>query len=103
MKAQAKRYDREFKLEAVRLVEESDRPMWKIAEELGVSANTLSAWKKAVHESRELAFPEGGPTRRFCPRSSGCFMRAARLTVRLGFTETCAKRAYPAARLELND
>ncbi len=62
MKAQAKRYDREFKLEAVRLVEESDRPMWKIAEELGVSANTLSAWKKAVHESRELAFPEGGLT-----------------------------------------
>jgi transposase len=60
MKPQAKRYDREFKLEAVRLLEESERPLWKIAEELGVSANTLSAWKKAIRESRGLAFPEGG-------------------------------------------
>ena len=62
MKPQAKRYDREFKLEAVRLVEESDRPMWKIAEELGVSVNTLSNWKKVIRESRGLAFPEGGLT-----------------------------------------
>jgi len=43
-------------------MEESGRPMWKIAEELGVSVNTLSYWKKAVRESRGLAFPEDGLT-----------------------------------------
>ena len=36
MKQRVKRYDREFKLEAVRLVEESDMPAYKIAEELGI-------------------------------------------------------------------
>lgn len=62
MKPQAKRYDREFKLQTVRLMEESGRPMWQIAEELGVSVNTLSLWKKAVRESGQMAFPEGGLT-----------------------------------------
>jgi len=62
MKRPVKRYDREFKLEAVRLLEESDRPAYKIAEELGISVNTLSIWKKAIEESRGLAFPDGGLT-----------------------------------------
>ena len=62
MKQRVKRYDREFKLEAVRLVEESDRPAYKIAEELGISVNTLSIWRKAVKESQGLAFPESGLT-----------------------------------------
>jgi len=33
-----------------------------IAEELGISVNTLSLWKKAVSESGQMAFPEGGLT-----------------------------------------
>ncbi len=62
MARKGKRYDRDFKLETVRLMEESNRPMHQIAEELGVSVNTLSNWKKAVKESRGLAFPDGGLT-----------------------------------------
>ncbi len=62
MTPQARRYDREFKLQTVRLLEESDKPMRVIAEELGISVNTLSLWKKAVRESGQMAFPEGGLT-----------------------------------------
>ena len=62
MRPQARRYDREFKLQTVRLLEESGKPMRVIAEELGISVNTLSLWKKAVRESGQMAFPEGGLT-----------------------------------------
>ena len=62
MTPQAKRYDKEFKLQAVRLVEESGKSMKQIAEDLDVSVNTLWLWKKAVRESGRMAFPEGGLT-----------------------------------------
>src|SRR5688572_9120612 len=38
------KYSHEFKLEAVRLVESSDRPIAKIADELGVPSTTLENW-----------------------------------------------------------
>ena len=62
MKPQAKRYSREFKLEAVRLLEESGKPIRVIAEELGVSKNALATWKKAIRENGLQAFPDGGLT-----------------------------------------
>lgn len=43
-KRKQKRYSHEFKLEAVRLVESSDRPMKQLAEELGVPVSTLEDW-----------------------------------------------------------
>ncbi len=55
MTPQAKRYYREFKLQTVRLMEESDKPMRVIAEELGISVNTLSLWRKAVRESGQMS------------------------------------------------
>ena len=39
-----KRYSDAFKLEAVRLVQTSDRPVTEIAEHLGVTAKTLHEW-----------------------------------------------------------
>lgn len=56
------RYDREFKLQAVRLVEKSGISMKQIAEDLGIAYNTLWPWKKAVRESGQMAFPDGGLT-----------------------------------------
>ena len=39
-----KRYSDAFKLEAVRLVQTSERPLTEFAEHLGVTATTLHAW-----------------------------------------------------------
>jgi len=62
MHKKAKRYDKEFKLQAVRLLQESDKSMKQIASDLGVSVNALWLWKKAVTESSGMAFPDGGLT-----------------------------------------
>jgi transposase len=43
-----KRYTPEFKAEAVRLVQTSDRPVTEIAEHLGVTAKSLHEWLHAV-------------------------------------------------------
>ena len=40
-----RRFTAEFKAEAVRLLEESGRPLQAIAEELGVHANQLRTWR----------------------------------------------------------
>ena len=40
-----RRFTSEFKTEAVRLLEESGRPLQAIAEELGVHANQLRTWR----------------------------------------------------------
>src|SRR5690554_6941040 len=39
-------YPLEFKVEAVRLFRESGRPLQQIADELGVSSNSLREWMK---------------------------------------------------------
>ncbi len=43
-----KRYTPEFKAEAVRLVQTSDRPVTEIATHLGVTAKSLHEWVAAV-------------------------------------------------------
>ena len=43
-----KRYTAEFKAEAVRLVQTSDRRVTEIAELLGVTAKTLHEWVRAL-------------------------------------------------------
>lgn len=49
-------YTREFKIEAVRLMEESDRPSAEIANELGVRRNMLYKWKEQLADKGEAAF-----------------------------------------------
>jgi len=56
------RYDKEFKLQAVRLAEESNKSMKQIARDLGIAYNTLWLWRKSVRESGQMAFPDGGLT-----------------------------------------
>jgi len=55
-----KTFTREFKLEAVRLLERSDRPAAEIARELGIKRNQLYKWKEQLTAKGEAAFPGHG-------------------------------------------
>lgn len=57
-----KTFPREFKLEAVRLMQESDRPAAEIAAELDIRRNQLYKWKAQLEAKGENAFP-GKPGR----------------------------------------
>ena len=54
-----KTYPREFKLEAVRLMNESDRPSSEIAMELGIRRNQLYKWKEQLEKKGEAGFAKG--------------------------------------------
>jgi transposase len=45
-------YDREFKLNTLKLVENSGKSIQKISDELGISPNTIHNWKKAYREGK---------------------------------------------------
>lgn len=53
-------YDKQFKLDAVRLVTEGGRKVREVARELGIDANTLYGWKRELEASKEAAFPGKG-------------------------------------------
>lgn len=55
-----KTYTKEFKLEAVRLMRESDRPASEIAMELGIRRNQLYKWADQLESSGEQAFKSRG-------------------------------------------
>lgn len=59
-KERRRRYDREFKYEAVRLVTEEGRPVAVVARNLGIHANLLHRWKQQYLEDTECAFPGKG-------------------------------------------
>jgi transposase-like protein len=50
-----KTYTREFKEEAVRLVQTSGKPIAQIARELGLSDSAIHGWRKELAEQVELA------------------------------------------------
>ena len=56
MVKQQKFYTKEFKLEAVRLVKSSGKPMSQVARELGVSDSALYHWSKQLADQGEQAF-----------------------------------------------
>ena len=53
-------YSKEFKLEAVRLLESSNKPAAEVARELGVKRNQLYKWKEALDTRGDQAFPGSG-------------------------------------------
>lgn len=55
-----KRYTKEFKEEAVRLLESSDKPAAELARELGVRRNQLYKWKEQLTKKGDAAFPGHG-------------------------------------------
>lgn len=56
------RYSREFKTEAVRLLEQADKPAAEIALGLGIRRNQLYKWRDEIRGKGEAAF--SGPGRR---------------------------------------
>jgi transposase len=53
-------YTKEFKLEALRLLQTSDKSAAQIERELGIGAGGLSRWKHQFAEEGEDAFPGHG-------------------------------------------
>jgi transposase len=62
MSRQRKRYTREFKVEALRLVRESGKPVAQVARELGIQTNLLHTWRRKEENGvvPEGAFPGNG-------------------------------------------
>lgn len=57
---QRRKYDPDFKRNAVRLAEEPDRTVASIAENLGISKDLLYRWRRAQRVNNDLAFPGNG-------------------------------------------
>tara|TARA_R110001592_G_scaffold227206_1_gene483384 strand:+ start:63 stop:371 length:309 start_codon:yes stop_codon:yes gene_type:complete len=55
-----KTYTKEFKVEAVRLMREGNRPANAIAMELGIRRNQLYKWAEQLEQTGELAFKGRG-------------------------------------------
>jgi len=53
-------YDKEFKLEALRLVAEGGRSVRQVAQSLGIESSLLYRWRKQVLEDPEFSFPGKG-------------------------------------------
>ena len=55
-----RKYDREFKLEAVRLATKGDRRATEVARDLGIHPNLLYSWKGQLSADQDHAFPGQG-------------------------------------------
>jgi transposase len=53
MPQKRKKYDREFREGAVRIVEETGKPIAQVARDLGVVEGTLGNWVKQAREARD--------------------------------------------------
>ena len=60
MKEKRRQYDKSFKLSAVRLLDESDKPLELVARELGISGSMLRRWRDQVRLKGEDSFSEIG-------------------------------------------
>lgn len=54
------RYTKEFKVEAVRLLDSGDKPASAIAMELGIKRTMLYRWRDQLRKKGESAFSGGG-------------------------------------------
>lgn len=60
---QRRRYTKEFKIAAVRQIEETGRPVRDIAFDLGIHHNTLYRWWLEMREDSTEAYPGNGQSR----------------------------------------
>src|SRR6185295_16465043 len=91
-----KGFSGEFKREAVRLLETSQKPPSDLARELGVRRNQLYKWKEQMSKRGEGAFPGSG-------RGSGGIDEVARMRKELGRVKAdrdIVKRAAASAAKE---
>ena len=59
-KRKRRRFDREFKQEAVRLITEGSQSVAAVARDLGIHANQIRRWRQQMLEDPEHAFPGQG-------------------------------------------
>ena len=55
-----RKYDRDFKIEAVRLVVEGDRSIVEVAHDLGINENLLYNWRRKYLDDVVHSFPGKG-------------------------------------------
>ena len=60
MKKIRRQYTREFKLEALRLLETSGKSAGQIERDLGIGSGNLWRWKRKLAQDGEQAFPGNG-------------------------------------------
>ena len=60
MKKRKRKYDKEFKIEAVRLATKGDRSTAEIARDLGIHPNLIYNWRERLAEDQDHAFPGQG-------------------------------------------
>jgi len=60
MVVRRQKYTKEFKLDALRLMEESHRPVAEIARELGLNKNVLYRWHHELVDDAKEAFAGNG-------------------------------------------
>lgn len=62
MATERRKYSKEFKLEAIRMYENSERTVTEIEQELGITAGLLWKWRDSLKKqsSKEEAFPGNG-------------------------------------------
>ena len=60
MATRRRRFDKQFKLDAVRMVQESDRTVASIARDLGIDPNVLHRWRAAFLSDPDHSFPGKG-------------------------------------------
>jgi transposase len=58
-----KKYSKEFKLEAVRMLEAGDRTGQQIEHDLGIGSGQVYKWRKELAATGERAFPGNGTPR----------------------------------------
>lgn len=55
-----RRFSKEFKLEAIRLADESGKPKAQVARELGIRVNQIGKWRKELEDKQAAAFSGQG-------------------------------------------
>ena len=60
MSRKKRKFSKEFKLEAVRLSNETEKTLTELSEELGVSQANLSRWREELSTDPEHSFPGKG-------------------------------------------
>jgi transposase len=60
MVKERRKYDREFKKEIVRLVEEGNRPVKELAEDLEIHPHLIYKWRRKFLDEGNHAFPGKG-------------------------------------------
>jgi len=59
-----RQYDREFKLEILRLVREGKQTVAQVARDFGIRENLIHKWKRAFREEPQDPFPGKGNLRK---------------------------------------